>query len=333
MYDVCAVPKTASSTKIKKFNSLKFRLAVKKWGLIVGLPALLVLGVLAFFVAQFALNQEQDTRSSAAFCSGAFDCSVRCNDGHVSSDICPAYGAYGSCDQWGSDACGPHGGVREKLKDGGTGKNYDDGTGSSSGGNSAYICPNNSVTAQGCRNKAEGTSVAFASGSCTCRKTAFGCSCRGETPGESGSGSSPTQTQPPQTNVYRCDNKEMSHTYCENTFGPNFYCAGASSESIRNCIRKQSPGNSCQFNANNPKYPVGGDVTRICGQGSLCNESLGTCALPCKDSSQCGQGYFCDTVRNVGKCLPRPRLGEECWLGEGEQCRGIQRCENYICVL
>lgn len=273
-------------------------------------------GLVALPVTLMLSTQSQDIRGDAAFCSGAFNCSVRCNDGHVSSDICPAFGAYGSCGQWANDACGTHGGVREMVSDGGTGQNYDDGSGNTGGntggGSGAFICPRNNQTARGCRNQPEGTVVPFGNNeSCTCRKSgnnACGCVANRQSRPPVNPPTAPTPIPiPEQRTDGTCPNQLDRE--CQD----GFFCAQLQKE----CRPKREVGQEC----GNPRQCLSGQ----------CNNRRCSCLNPshCPDNHYCNNALIAGSSRDF-QCKPRKPAGSACKLTE--ECESWLTCRNDRCL-
>jgi hypothetical protein len=265
-----------------------------------------VMLLIAFIVLPLSLwmvRQSQDNRGDAAFCSGAYDCQARCLDGHVTTDICPAYGAYSSCQAWAHDACGPRGGFKEMLRDGGTGKNYDDGSGSSSGG--AQKCPNVAPTARACRDKAVGTAIPYsANQTCYCTMLTTGtCSCYNQ---------HSVNPVKPNSKEARCSR----HADC----GAHQYCT--KENRCRNTIAK---GESCSINFGD--YPFNEKLDEACRNDLKCLN--GKC-LP-KDfdgqacnptgNETCGPLKFC---AGIGYCRERK--------AEGQSCSDAKQCLSGTCA-
>lgn len=280
--------------------------------------SLLILGLMTLPISLWLSKQSQENRGAAAYCSGAFNCSVRCNDGHVTTDICPAYGAFGSCTQWGDEACNMRGGVKDRLSDGGVGGTFDDGSGGATGGSGGYTCPNNQITAVHCRGQQAGHRVG---GVCTCRKTAKGCGCFVES-GGGGSGSGGSSSNTTRVNASRCDNKDNPHQYCISTFGEGNYCGRSGNNGNQyQCMPRRATNGTCNIAANKNAAPYNGDTNAVCAIGFKCLD--GACApdravARCPNGGndgECPIGSFCN---NNKICVPKREAGLNC--GSPVQC-------------
>lgn len=268
----------------------------------VGLVALMVVLGAGLWFSQ----QSQDVGSDASSCSGATNCSVRCNDGHVSSDSCPAYGAYGSCGQWAQDACGPHGGVREMLNDGGVGSGNTNNAGAGGGNNNGpYICPQNAATAVGCRGKAVNTVVPFGNNeSCTCKRSGDACACR---TGGGGGTTNPSEAPEPIGQVEaRCPSGQNSECPANFFCNPNKVC-----KQLRTLGANCANDNQCASN--------------FCGGDGKCNCFYST-ACPDPLKQYCLVNY----TTQQGTCSNRHNRGEKCQKDPDDSCLAPWTCNNVI---